>query len=337
MISTLKKISSPRALKEQIPIDPKLAAARLDAISQIEAILRGEDGRKLFIVGPCSADDPNAAIDYAVRLSRVAEKIKDRIFVVLRMFTAKPRTRGEGYMGLLHTPGAPSGEVNIAEGIAAMRRLHVRVASESGLFTADELLYPEAVRYVDDIVCYFSVGTRSSDDQLHRFVASGLDVPVGIKNPLNGNLDSLAASVRTARNGNEFLFCGEHVRTFGNDRAHPVLRGSVSANGEHIPNYGYESVMKISSLCGGRVIVDVGHSNSGKNENKQCEVLRDMWEIAKQKQEYGSAVAGVMIESYIAGGSGAAGSMYGRSLTDGCLSFEDTERLLLRASDGMPS
>lgn len=339
MIYCVRKIKPPETFKAEYPVTEELQSARKNAVSQIRNILSGKDKRKLFVVGPCSADDPDAVCDYAVKLARIAKKVKDRLFVIVRAHTAKPRTRSDEYMGLIHTPDVKACAVtDIAGGLCAMRKLHVRILRESGLPTADELLYPEVLPYIDDCVSYLFVGARTCDDPLHRFAASGAEVPVGIKNPLNGNIEDLFYSVLSAKSRNEFYYRGEQARSNGNEYAHAVLRGYVDADGRHVGNYGKECVMRYKTLCDNfgedcSLLIDAGHSNSGKNALKQRDTIAAALDCMRDKA-YADAVKGFIVESYIEGGVGVPGkSKYGQSVTDECLDFERTERLILSVAE----
>ncbi|MCH5165161.1 MAG: 3-deoxy-7-phosphoheptulonate synthase [Clostridiales bacterium] len=340
MFNKIKPVISAADAKALVPLPNGLTQEREKVVRTIENIICGKDKRKLFIVGPCSADNENAAVDYAVRLARVAEAVADKIYIVMRVFTSKPRTRGEGYMGMIHTPNPTSCETDINAGIVAARRTHIRVVQMSGLFTADELLYPDAVEYTDDILAYMTVGARSAEDQTHRFVASGVDVPVGIKNPINGNLQELASSIHAVRLNNEFMFGGMQVKTDGNEFAHAILRGAVNDRGENIPNYEYDNVMSLNSLCENygihcpAVIIDTGHSNSGKRTSEVGNILSAAVEISRKYPDYNRLFKGAMIESYIEEGSQPpGGGVYGKSITDPCLGFEQTKDMIFRAAE----
>ena len=315
-----------------MPLSDTSVHNRDNAVRAIRDILDGKDKRKLFIVGPCSADNADAVCDYAVRLAAVAEAVKNKIFIVMRVYTAKTRTRGDGYLGLIHHADK-NGMIDLAAGLAAARGLHIRVMRESGLCTADELVYTDAVDHLSDVVCYAAVGARTSDDPMHRFIASGLDIPVGIKNPPDGNGDELIGSVDTARSPNAFMYRGEQVQTDGNAYAHAVLRGAVDRSGEHLPNYGYDDVLRLAARCGG-VMIDAGHSNSGKDADRQADVVDDVLTAAASLPEYDAAVKGIMLESYLKDGNQPlGGGEYGKSVTDACLGIEKTERLLLSAAE----
>ncbi|MDE6200976.1 MAG: 3-deoxy-7-phosphoheptulonate synthase [Clostridiales bacterium] len=336
MLERIKPLISADELKKQLPVSDKAARVRDDGVRQIKAVLDGTDSRKIFIVGPCSADDPDAVCEYAQKLKAVADKIQDKILTVMRVYTAKPRSRGDGYMGLLHSPNAKSGNIDFQAGIVAMRKLHIDV-TEIGLPTADEMVYSQMAPYTDDLLSYVTIGARTAEDPMHRFTASGLDVPIGIKNSLGGNMTELAGSIHAASKSNEFIFDRSIVRTSGNAYVHGVLRGAVDLDGNNIPNCGYDKVMRAAKdfksqgvNCG--VIVDTGHANSGKNPSMVRGILADIVGHFADG-EYNAFVKGIMIESYLLGGSKAVtDSGRGISVTDPCLSFAETEDLLLYAA-----
>lgn len=339
MLQRIKPLISADELKRQLPITEKATSVRENGVRQIKAVLDGKDARKIFIVGPCSADDPDAVCEYAQRLKAVADKIQDKILTVIRVYTAKPRSRGDGYMGLLHSPYPNSDKIDLFAGLIAMRKLHLNVL-EVGLPTADEMVYPELVPYTDDLLSYVTIGARTAEDPMHRFTASGLDAPIGIKNPSGGNMTELADSIHAASISNEFIFDRSIVRTSGNAYVHGVLRGAVDIDGNNIPNCGYDNILHASTVfkahgahCG--VIVDTGHANSGKNPAMVRTILSDITTHFSDEQ-YSAFVKGVMIESYLMGGSKAATDVgRGISITDPCLSFTETEELLLSAADAL--
>lgn len=340
MFYKIKPVPTAEELKSAIPLSDELKRKRQISVEQTEAILSGRDKRKLFIVGPCSADRADAVCDYAERLARVALRIKSVAHVIMRVYTGKPRTRGDGYSGMIHTPDAISGNTDIGAGLFAARKLHIRVAETSGLFTADEMFYPSATEYTDDIVSYLTVGARSAQNSEHRYVASGLDIPVGIKNPLHGSVLGFADSLYSAGIANEFLSNGCQIRTDGNRFVHAVLRGAVDINGNNIADYGYDYVMRLREACAARqcvnrsVIIDTGHSNSGKLTSEVPEITNDVLDVARRSADYNGTVKGFMIESYLVEGcQSAGGDCYGKSVTDPCVGWEDTERLLLSAAE----
>ncbi|MDE7464178.1 MAG: 3-deoxy-7-phosphoheptulonate synthase, partial [Clostridiales bacterium] len=267
MFEKVREIMSAEEVRKVVPFPEELKAKKVAAEKEIANILTGKDKRKLFIIGPCSADNEDAVCDYCCRLARVAEKVKDRIYVLARVYTNKPRTRGEGYKGMFHSPDPHKNATDIQGGILALRKMHIRVVKESGLFAADEMLYPDNLHYIDDVLGYIAVGARSSENQMHRLVASGIDAPVGVKNPMNGSLAVLLNSIYAAQIPNEFMFGNTQVKTNGNPLAHALLRGAVDVYGNNIANYHFEDVMRLfdmyskQGLKNPAVIIDTNHSN----------------------------------------------------------------------------
>lgn len=280
MFEKVKKVMSADEARERIPMTPDLLKIKKERDEQIEAIIDGRDKRKLIIMGPCSADNEDAVVDYVTRLARLAEEVKDKFLVMPRIYTGKPRTKGEGYKGMMHSPDPHSKSTDIEGGILHLRHMHIRAIRESGLTAADEMLYPDNLDYVLDILSYIAVGARSAENQQHRLVASGIDVPVGIKNPMNGSLPVTLNSIYAAQIPNEFKYGGYQVKTTGNKYAHAVLRGSVNVYGNNIPNYHYEDVVRFHAmymqqgLANPAVIIDTNHSNSGKNPYEQIRIAK---------------------------------------------------------------
>lgn len=338
MFNKIKPVVSAEMARSCVPMPEGLIKQRNIALNEISDIIAGKDKRKLFIVGPCSADNIDAACDYAERLARIAERIKDKAYIVMRAYTCKQRTRGEGYMGLLHSPNPMSANVDLDAGLIASRRLHIRIASV-GIFTADEIVYPQTVNYLEDVLCYASIGARSSESQVHRFAASGLDMPVGIKNPVGGSLSDLINGIHAVRMKNIFMLDGMQVETSGNASAHAVLRGAVDKSGAYIPNFGYDSVMSLYALYNKfklsdpAVIIDAGHANSGKRPEKTAEIVSEVLDYARRDRDCDGFVKGFMFESYLKDGNCDGYYEYGKSITDPCLGWEKTERLLLSAAD----
>lgn len=302
--------------------------------AELKAIIKGEDQRFLLVIGPCSADNEEAVLDYAKRLAKLQEKVKDKIFIVQRVYTGKPRTNGDGYKGMLHQQD-PSGETNLIRGMVAVRKLHKRVIGEAGLTTADEMLYPENLVFVDDLVSYHAVGARSVEDQQHRFVASGIDAPTGLKNPTSGNMKVLFNSLHAAQRSQEFIFSGSEVKTSGNELAHVILRGALSEQGQVIPNYHYEDLLKAvkayqaSDYANPFIIVDTNHDNSGKQYLEQIRIVKEVLINRAWNEDIKRMVRGFMIESYLEDGRQEPGNgTYGQSITDPCLGWEKTEALI---------
>ncbi len=342
MFNFVKPIMTAEEVREIEPFPVELKAKKAEAEKQIADIITGKDKRKLFIVGPCSADNEDAVCDYACRLAEVAEKIKSHIYVIIRVYTNKPRTRGEGYKGMFHSPDPHTDCTDIQGGILALRKMHIRVIKESGLFAADEMLYPDNLNYIDDVLGYIAVGARSSEDQMHRLVASGIDVPVGVKNPMNGSLSVLLNSIYAVQIPNEFKYNNMQVKTMGNPLAHAVLRGAVDVYGNNISNYHYEDIMRLydmyikQGLHNPAVVIDTNHSNSGKQPLQQPRIVKEVLLNAKENSDFNDFVKGFMIESYIEDGNQApSGGVYGKSITDACLGWKKTEELLLRSADSI--
>ena len=334
MFTLVKTIDIPKTIKEMLPVTEEQKAIKHSRDLEVTSIIQGESDKMLVIIGPCSADNETAVLDYIGRLAKVAEKIKDKVFIVPRIYTNKPRTRGEGYKGMLHQPD-PRKETDIQNGIIALRRLHLRALQEFGMSCADDMLYPENHYYVDDLISYVAVGARSVENQQHRLVASGIGMPTGMKNPMNGSVHVLLNSIHAAQIPNEFKFNFWQVKTDGNPLAHAILRGAVDTNGINVPNYHYEDVVKFtalyeaSGLKNPAIIIDTNHSNSGKNPFEQIRIVKEVLANKKLSPSFGKFVKGFMIESYIQDGNqDVNGKEYGKSITDACIGWEKTEKLL---------
>ena len=297
---------------------------------ELEAIIKGEDDRLLLVIGPCSSDNEEAVLEYAKRLAKLQEEVKDRVFMVMRVYTAKPRTNGDGYKGLMHQPdtdAAPS----LINGIKAVRNLHYRVITETGMTTADEMLYPENWPLVEDLVSYVAIGARSVEDQQHRFVASGFDVPTGMKNPTSGNLKVMYNGIYAAQNKQTFLYNNEEVETSGNPVAHAILRGE---NGKNIPNYYYDNLLEAIDLYEKQglenpfIVIDTNHDNSGKQYLEQIRIVRQTLINRDWNDTIRRYVRGFMIESYLEDGRQDQPEVFGKSITDPCLGWDNTEALV---------
>lgn len=337
----MNMLPSPAEIREQFPLPSGMAALKETRDQEIKDVLTGKSSRFLVIIGPCSADNEDAMLDYASRLVPVQEKVKDKLIIIPRVYTNKPRTTGEGYKGLLHQPD-PEKRPNMYEGLIAIRKMHMHVVQETGLTTADEMLYPENLRYLDDLMSYIAVGARSVENQQHRLVASGCDVPVGMKNPTSGDLSVMLNSVVAAQGSHEFIFRGWEVKTPGNPLAHTILRGAVNKHGQNLPNYHYEDLILLHKLYGERnltnpaCIVDGNHSNSGKQYMEQVRIVKEVLHSRRHSDEIREMVKGVMIESYIEPGSQKIGEhCYGKSITDPCLGWADSERLIYEIAEGL--
>ena len=321
----INKLPTPAEIREQFPIPAELAALKEKRDAEIRKVITGESDKFLVIIGPCSADNETAVLDYTSRLVKVQDKVKDKIIIIPRVYTNKPRTTGEGYKGLLHQPD-PEKKPNMYEGLIAIRKMHMHVVQETGLTTADEMLYPENLRYLSDLMSYIAVGARSVENQQHRLVASACDVPVGMKNPTSGDLSVMLNSVVAAQGGHEFIFRGYEVHTPGNPLTHTILRGAVNKHGQYIPNYHYEDLILLHELYAKRdlanpaCIVDANHSNSGKQYMEQIRIVKEVLHSRRHSSEINQMVKGVMVESYIEPGSQKIGEhCYGKSITDPCL------------------
>ena len=319
-------------------LEGQVLANKLQRDQELEAIIRGEDQRILLVIGPCSSDNEEAVLEYAKRLSKLQEEVKDRVFMVMRVYTAKPRTNGDGYKGLVHQPDA-EGKPNLINGIKAVRNLHYRVITETGITTADEMLYPENLPLVDDLVSYIAIGARSVEDQQHRFVASGIDVPTGMKNPTSGNLNVMFNGIYAAQNKQNFLFNGEEVETSGNPLAHVILRGSTNEYGKNVPNFYYDDVLETiehyekMGLENPFIVIDTNHDNSGKRYLEQIRIVRQTLINRDWNEKINKVARGFMIESYLEDGRQDAPDVYGKSITDPCLGWDKTEELIREIHD----
>lgn len=336
----LRKIPNPQELKEQFPIPEKISKIKDERDSIIKNIFEGKDNHFLLIIGPCSADREDAVLDYMNRLVKVQEKVKDKIFMIPRVYTNKPRTKGVGYKGMLHQPN-PNGEEDMLKGIIAIRELHTRVVTETGFTCAEEMLYPENHRYLSDLLSYVAVGARSVEDQQHRIVASGVGIPAGMKNPTSGDISIMMNSISAAQSKQKFLYRGWEVTTEGNPLAHAILRGYVDAFGRTHSNYHYEDLKNLidcyekdKSLKNPSVIVDCNHANSGKKYLEQIRIAKDVLHSCRESSEIKKIVKGLMIESYLLDGcQNVGGGEYGKSITDPCLGWEKTEKLIYEIAE----
>ncbi len=322
-----------------MPMAEKLKKIKAKRDKDILAVLKGKDSRFLLIIGPCSADDEDALSEYVRRLAAVQNKVKDRLILIPRIYTNKPRTTGAGYKGMLHQPRPAEGP-NISQGILAIRRMHLRVLSESGLTAADEMLYPGNYPYLEDILSYVTIGARSVENQEHRLTVSGLDIPVGMKNPTSGDLNVLLNSVQAAQIPHTFIYNGWEVKTRGNNLAHCILRGAINRHGQSIPNYHYEDLVQFAglylqrSLANPAIIVDTNHANSDKDFRQQPRIAEEVMRSLNRSKLLKKMVKGLMVESYLKEGSQEVkGKVFGRSITDPCLGWDDTKELILKLAD----
>ncbi|MDR0920864.1 MAG: 3-deoxy-7-phosphoheptulonate synthase [Lactobacillales bacterium] len=330
---TSKKIDLDK-LKEIGKLAPEVQAKKEARDKELEAIIKGEDDRLLLVIGPCSADREDAVLEYTHRLAKLQEKVKDKIFMIPRVYTNKPRTNGDGYKGMLHQPDS-EGETNLLNGVKAVRLLHSRVITETGLTTADEMLYPENLQFIDDLVSYHAVGARSVEDQQHRFVASGIDAPTGLKNPTSGNLQVMFNGLHAAQQSQDFIFNRAEVKTDGNPLAHVILRGAINEYGENIPNFYYENLLKTIELYekgefkNPFIMIDTNHDNSGKQYIEQIRIVKQTLINCQWNEKVAKYARGFMIESYLEDGRQEPdGKVYGKSITDPCLGWEKTEKLI---------
>ena len=332
-----KKLPIPAEIKADYPLSGDILQIKEKRDREIRKVFTGEDDRFLLIIGPCSADREDAVLEYLGRLSRLQDKVGDRILIIPRIYTNKPRTTGKGYMGLLHQPD-PSRKPDLLAGIIAIRELHMRSIEQTGLTAADEMLYPENFRYLDDVLSYVAVGARSVEDQQHRMTVSGMDVPAGMKNPTSGDLTVVFNSLIAAQAPHNFIYRGWDVDTDGNDLAHVVLRGAVNKHGNCLPNYHYEDLLltlqlyEKHDLKNPAVIVDCNHSNSNKLAQEQIRISHEVLHSRSCNPDLKKLVKGLMIESYLVGGRqdtvGGPKHVYGQSITDPCLGWEDSEKLI---------
>ena len=330
----VKKLPTPSEIKEQYPVPEKLVALKKERDQEIRDVLTGKSNKFLVIIGPCSADNEDAVCDYVSRLAKVNEKVKDKLILIPRIYTNKPRTTGEGYKGIVHQPD-PEKKPDLLAGLIAMRKMQIHAMDVSGLTAADEMLYPENWRYVSDILSYVAIGARSVEDQQHRMTVSGFDVPAGMKNPTSGDLTVMLNSVYAAQHPHTFIYRGWEVNTTGNDLAHTVLRGATSKHGQNLANYHYEDLNLLLQLYNERdlknpaTIIDSNHSNSSKQYKQQIRIIKEVMHSRKLSPDIHNLVKGVMIESYLVEGSQKVGEgIYGKSITDPCLGFEDSEQLI---------
>ena len=334
-----RKMPEPSEIKNIYPISEKIKAVKAARDGEISRIFTGESDKFLLIIGPCSADKDEPVMDYVHRLAEIQRIVKEKILIVPRIYTNKPRTTGEGYKGMVHQPD-PTKHEDILQGLIKVRRLHARAIEETGLTCADEMLYPENYRYISDLLSYVAVGARSVENQQHRLTASGMDVPVGMKNPTSGDISVMLNSIKAAQGKHTFLYGGWEVMTDGNPFAHAILRGATNRHGQNISNYHYEDlIMLYEAYCAKNlenmaVIVDTNHSNSGKKYLEQVRISKEVLHSMRHSDDIKRLVKGLMIESYIEDGcQDIYGEVYGKSITDSCLGWEKTEKLILELAD----
>ena len=336
----ISEVPSAEEIKELFPMSAELAKVKEERDKEIAKVFTGESKKLLAIIGPCSADNEEAVVDYTTRLSKVQEKVKDKLILVPRIYTNKPRTNGSGYKGMLHQPN-PEEKPNFIEGLKAIRKMHIDSIKESGLTAADEMLYSDNWSYMSDILSYVAIGARSVENQSHRLIASGIDVPVGMKNPTSGDYTVMMNSCIAGQSKHTFMTAGWEVKSDGNPLTHCILRGSLNRHGVSVPNYHYEDLIRLfeayqefDTLKNPAVIVDANHNNSGKKWDQQPRIVKEILHSMRHSEDVAGLVKGVMIESYIEDGNQpVGGGCYGKSITDPCLGWEKSERLLLEMAE----
>lgn len=335
----INQIPTPEEIKSMIPLSQELKDMKSSRDEEIAKVFRGESNKFILIIGPCSAHDEEAVVQYVSRLATVQEQVQDKLVIIPRVYTNKPRTTGEGYKGMLHQP-VPMDEPNILKGIKAIRNMHIRIMKETGLTAADEMLYPMNYPYLDDLLSYVAVGARSVENQQHRLAVSGMDVPAGMKNPTGGDLGVMLNSIKAAQISHRFIYNGYEVQTSGNSYAHGILRGAVNQYGRNIPNYHFEDLMFLSrkyterGLDNQAVIIDASHANSMKKFDQQPRICLEVMRSRHHDEGIRNMVKGLMIESYIEEGKqNENGQVFGKSITDACLGWEQSERLIRRIAE----
>ena len=330
----------PKDIREEMPLRSDLVEAKRAFDAEVAAIFRGEDDRRVLIIGPCSADREDSVLDYMTRLAALQERVSDRLVIIPRVYTNKPRTKGTGYKGLLHNPDPEAGD-DLLEGVKAIRRMHLRVIEETGFFTADEMLYPTNYQYLVDLLSYVAVGARSVENQEHRLVASGISVPVGMKNPTAGSTSVMLNSIYAAQAEQGFIYRNWEVETPGNPLAHAVLRGYIGLDGRTYPNYHYEHLERLAErytpeagYANPGVVIDCNHDNSGKRPLEQLRIAKEVLDSCRRNAAIAGLVRGFMVESYLEDGNQPVdGGVYGKSITDPCIGWAKTERFVLEIAD----
>ena len=335
----IRKLPTPKEIKEMYPLDEDWKKVKEKNDEEIKKVFTGVSDKLILVIGPCSADREDAVIDYIKRLRVVQDKVKDEIIIIPRIYTNKPRTTGAGYKGMLHQPD-PLADPDMLKGTIAIRKLHMRALKETGFSCADEMLYSENHRYLSDLLSYVAVGARSVEDQQHRLTASGLNIPVGMKNPTGGDISVMLNAINAAQHSHTFIYRGWEVKSEGNPYAHAILRGYVDQNGVSYPNYHYEDLEKLAKLyeqahfANPGVIVDANHANSGKKYEEQIRICKEVLHSTRHNAAIRKLVKGLMIESYIEDGCQKAdGGIYGKSITDPCLGWEKTEKLIFELAE----
>ena len=335
----VRKLPTPTEIREQYPLSARATEIKKQRDAEIAKVFTGDSDKFLVIVGPCSADNEDAVLEYNHRLAKVADKVSDKLIIIPRVYTNKPRTTGEGYKGIVHQPD-PEGKPDLLHGLIAMRKMHMRVVEETDLTSADEMLYPSNWSYLSDILSYVAVGARSVENQEHRLTVSGIDIPAGMKNPTSGDLSVMINSVIAAQGSHSFIYRTWEVKTSGNPLAHTILRGATNKHGNSVPNYHYEDIKLLcelyakSGLKNPAVVIDTNHSNSGKQWDEQPRIAKEILHSTRHSNDILRLVKGLMIESYIEDGNQKPdGGAYGKSITDACLGWDKTERLIYELAD----
>lgn len=334
-----RKLPIPMEVKQAYPLSLFAVEKKKEIDRQVADIFKGDSDKMILVIGPCSADREDAVLEYVERLKRVQEQVADKLLLIPRIYTNKPRTTGSGYKGLLHQPD-PTSEPDTFKGILAMRELHSKVLTEYSMPTADEMLYPANHRYIDDLVSYLTIGARSVENQEHRLVSSGVTVPVGMKNPTSGDLSVMLNSIEAAHQSHTFIYRGWQVKTTGNELAHAILRGYVNKHGKMKPNYYYEDLERLHFIYAERglsnmaLVIDANHSNSAKNPFEQPRICKEVLHSCRHNNDVKKMVKGFMIESYLEDGNQSVdGAVFGKSITDPCLGWQKTEKLILEIAD----
>lgn len=334
-----RKLPIPQEVKAEFPLSEELAKKKAHNDAEIKKILSGESDKFLLVIGPCSADREDAVMEYVHRLKRLSEQVEDKLLIVPRVYTGKPRTTGEGYKGLVHQPN-PAEPPDMYKGLVSIRKIHMRVLEETGFSTADEMLYPENHRYLSDLLSYIAVGARSVENQQHRLTASGMDVAVGMKNPTSGDISVMMNAIKAGQSSHMFIYRGWEVESEGNPYTHAILRGYVNKNGDSIPNYHYEDLAHLydtymkMELQNPAVVVDTNHSNSDKHYKEQVRIAKEVLHSRRHSANINCLVKGLMIESYLEDGAQKIdGGVFGKSITDPCIGWNRTEKLILEIAD----
>ncbi len=332
-------LPQPHEIIKELPLSEAAAKAKAQRDKEVAEVFEGKDNRMILVIGPCSADSEEPVIEYIHRLARLQEQVKDKLLMIPRIYTNKPRTTGDGYKGMVHQPN-PNEKPDMIKGLMAIRHLHIKSITDTGLSSADEMLYPDNYYYLSDVLSYVAVGARSVENQQHRLVASGIEIPVGMKNPTSGDISVMLNSITAAQHPQTFISRGWEVTTDGNPLTHAILRGSVDSKGRSHPNYHYEDLINLYEEYSARglnnmgLIVDTNHSNSGKQYLEQIRICKEVLHSCRHSDDIKSLVKGFMIESYIEDGCQKIGEgVYGKSITDPCIGWEKTERLVLDMAD----